>query len=230
MIHKIQAVMIRDAKECIRNMALLTSIILPVFMALMYMQIGRETASEVPLPMFYVVIGITFACMMCSIGMSLLAEENEHHIMTQFMRRKLDLIANLIGKSILMIILTGFTLLLIIAIFNKTEMITDVKLLSGLVLLGTFFLLITLSFGLMSKTLATTSVYILIILFIFSMGPTFDFLLPTFMNDIFSYTPLHQNIKLHEGEYVEPVVILLLWNLAGLIFLLVTFNKKANEI
>lgn len=229
MIYKIQAVIIRDFKECIRNMALLTSIVLPVFMALMYMQISRETGSEVPLPMFYVVIGITFACMMCSIGMSLLAEENEHHIMDKFIRNRRDLVANLIGKSILMTILTGLTLLLNILIFHKTEMM-DVKLISGLILLGTFFLFITLSFGLISRTLAATSVYILIILFVFSMGPTFDFLLPPFLGEVFSYMPLHQNIKLHQGEFITPIIILLLWNLAGMVFLLITFNKKAKEI
>lgn len=229
MIHKIQAVIVRDFKECILNMALLTSIILPIFMALMYMQIGREIGSEVPLPMFYVVVGITFACMTSSIGMSLLAEENEHHIMDKFIRNKKDLVANLIGKSILMIILTSVTLLLNIIIFNAMD-ILNIKLISGLVLLGTFFLFITLGFGLISRTLATTSIYILIILFIFSMGPTFDYLLPSYLTDILSYTPLHQNIKLHQGELMEPVVILLLWNLAGLIFLVITFNKKAKEI
>lgn len=229
MIHKIQAVMIRDFKECIQNMGLLTSLFLPVIMALMFMRMETEIGSDVPTFMFYVVIGITFASVMASIIMSLLAEENEHHTMDQFIRTKSDLLANLIGKSILLSIVTAAIILFNIIIFNQLDVL-DWRDMTGLVLLGLFFLLISLGFGLISKTLAGTSIYILVVLFLFAMAPYVDFLFSSNIQNVFAYSPVYQNIQIHSGAFSEPVLILFGWIFLGFVFFLFAFNKKAKSL
>ncbi|MFD2831628.1 hypothetical protein [Corticicoccus populi] len=232
MINKIQAVIARDAKECLHNMGLLTTIIMPLLMALLFARTGSAAGPEVSNMMFYIVLGVTFAAMTSSIGISLLADENEHRTMDKFIRKRSDMTANVIGKSILLMLITAVTVFLIIIIFNEIPAMT-LEVVSGLILLAFFFLFMTLGFGLISETLAVTSIYIIVMLLVFGMGPYADLFFRAGDNIIITlltYTPLYQNIRIHTGEFLQPVLVLLMWNAAALIFFMMAFNKKVKTI
>lgn len=232
MIHKIQAVIVRDFKECISNMAIITSFALPVVMALMFSRMENVAGGGMPAFIIYTLVGITFVSVLTSSGLTLLAEENEHQTMAQYMRSRGDLFANLIGKSVLLLAMTFLPLIIVFMVmgglftFNGAMLVAFIQ-------LSLFFLLITLGFGLISKTLATTSLYLIIILFLFAMAPYVEFLITdagNIVRQLIGYTPIYQNIEVHHGNVVEPNIILLLWNIAAFMFLTYAFNKKAKSL
>lgn len=230
--HKIMAIFKLGAKEIVMNMSMLTSIVLPVVMALMFMRIDGAAGEYMPLIIIYVTVGITFAAPTGSVIMGMLAEENEQGTLDHLITNKKDMMSNIAGKGILLFIVTFAVLTLNLILLDSLVMMafTDV---AALIILWLFFFLLSAAFGMISKTVASSSLFIIIILFIFAMGPYIEFLISDRDNiarQIFEFTPLYQNIFIQEGIIVQPFLVLAAWVVASLIFFLSVFNKKAKML
>lgn len=228
--HKIRAVFKLSGKEMIVNMSMLTSLLLPVVMALMFMQIDRTAADFMPLVVIYVTVGITFASATGGIIMGMLAEENEQGSLCHVIINKKDMAANIIGKGILLFIVTSVVLVLCIILLGVTGMMDFIDIIA-LLLLWLFFFFMSAAFGMISKTVASSSLYILIVLFFFAMTPYIELLIneeDNIIRRILEMTPLYQAIFIQEGAILQPLVILIVWTVISIIFFMTIFNRKAK--
>ena len=92
-----------NAKEILLNMSMMTSVLLPLLMTLMFRQIDTAGGQTVPFIVINVIIGITFASALGAVLMGLLAEENEYGTMDHMITSKKDMAANMMGKALLLI-------------------------------------------------------------------------------------------------------------------------------
>src|SRR5690625_2141364 len=106
-IYKIRATIYRDIRECFTNYAVLSLLLLPLTMAALYGVTARNIGGGLPDLMIYTVIGVILGSVTTNIPLMLYAEENEHGILKLVIHRKSDLLNNIIGRSILSLVITG---------------------------------------------------------------------------------------------------------------------------
>jgi ABC-2 type transport system permease protein len=228
--HKIWAVFILNAKEVIMNMSMLTSILLPVVMSLMFMRMDRGLEDFMPLVIIYVTVGITFASVTGGVLMGMLAEENEQGTLRHMIIDKQSMAANIIGKGLLLFILTFVVLNICILLLDAAGMMSFIDIIA-LAFLWIFFFFASAAFGVISKTVASSSLYMVIMLFLFAMTPYIELLISeegNIFRRIAEITPLYQAIFIQEGILVQPFLILSGWAMVSLIFFLIIFNRKAK--
>lgn len=230
--HKIMAIFKLSAKEIVMNMSMLTSIVLPVVMALMFQRIDPAVEAASPLIIIYVVVGITYASVTSAVIMGMLAEENEQGILNHVIKSRKDMAANIIGKGILLFTVNFLVLFLCSLLLGITGLMNFADIIA-LIILWFFFFFMSAGFGMISKTVASSSLFVIIVLFIFAMSPYVELLIPDHENivrQMFELTPLFQNLFIKEGVIVQPFIILTVWTIISFIFFMAVFNKKAKSL
>lgn len=230
--HKVMAVFKMNAKEILLNMSMLTSVLLPLLMTLMFRQIDTAGGQTVPFIVINVIIGITFASALGAVLMGLLAEENEYGTMDHMITSKKDMAANMMGKALLLFVITFVILGINLIIIGYTEMMS----LGGvpaMMLLWLFFFFISAGFGMLSNSVASSSLFIMIILFVFAMAPYIELLIQDETNMVrqfFELTPVYQVKFIEEGALAVPHLILIVWLIISFIFFMVIFGQKAKSL
>lgn len=230
--NKIIAVFKMNAKEILLNMSMLTSVLLPVLMTLMFRQIDMVEGQTVPFIIINVIVGITFASSLGAILMGLLAEENEYGTMDHMLTSKKDMAANMMGKALLLFIITFVILGINLIIIGYTEMMT-LGGMPALMLIWLFFFFISAGFGMLSNSVASSSLFIMIILFVFAMAPYIEFLIDdrtNMLRQFFELTPVYQVKFIEEGAVTAPHLILTAWLIVSFIFFLAIFGRKAKSL
>lgn len=230
--HKIMAIFKLSAKELVMNMSMLTSLLLPILMALMFQRIDNEVGGYIPDIIVFTMIGITFASATGAIIMGMLAEENEQGTLDHVITDKKGMTANIFGKGILLFVATFIILVFNLILLDSLATLGFADIIA-LIILWVFFYLMSTAFGMISKTVASSSLFITIILFLFAMSPYIELLITdqdNIVRRIFELTPLYQNIFISEGIIVQPFLILIMWTILSFLFFLITFNKKAKSL
>lgn len=230
--HKIIAVFKMNAKEILLNMSMLTSVLLPVLMTLMFRQIDTAEGQTVPFIIINVIVGITFASALGAILMGLLAEENEHGTMDHILISKKDMAANMMGKGLLLFVITFVILGINLIIVGYTEMMGPAGF-PALILIWLFFYFISAAFGMLSSSVASSSLFIMIILFVFAMAPYIELLIQDKTNvlrQFFELTPVYQIKFIEEGSVAVPHFILAVWLIASVVFFFAVFSRKAKSL
>lgn len=225
------AVFMMNAKEIIVNMSMLTSLLLPVVMALMFQRM--ETAgAAMPFIVVNVIIGVTFASALAAILMGLVAEENEHGTMAHLIVDRQSMAANFLGKALLLFPVTFIILGGNLLMLGYTNMMSF-TVFPALVLIWLFFYFISATFGMLSNSVAATSLFIMILLFVFAMSPYIDFLIEDRSNIIrqfFELTPVYQIRHIEDGFLAGPYISLIAWVVFSFIFFITLFNRKAKSL
>ena len=230
--HKVIAVFKMNAKEILLNMSMLTSVLLPVLMTLMFRQIDTVEGQTVPFIIINVIVGITFASALGAILMGLLAEENEYGTMDHMLTDKKDMAANMMGKALLLFVITFGILGINLIIIGYPEMM-GLAGLPALMLIWLFFFFISAGFGMLSNSVASSSLFIMIILFVFAMAPYIELLIQDKTNvlrQFFELTPVYQIKFIEEGAVAGPHFILTAWLIVSFIFFLAVFSRKAKSL
>jgi len=230
--NKIIAVFKMNAKEILLNMSMLTSVLLPVLMTLMFRQIDMVEGQTVPFIIINVIVGITFASALGAIVMGLLAEENEYGTMDHMLTSKKDMAANMMGKALLLFVITFVILGINLIIIGYTEMLTFGGI-PSLLLIWLFFFFISAGFGMLSNSVASSSLFIMIILFVFAMAPYIELLIDdrtNMLRQFFELTPVYQVKFIEEGAVAVPHLILTVWLIVSFIFFLAIFSRKAKPL
>ena len=104
---------------------------------------------------------------------------------------------------------------------------------AGLILLGIFFLNLGIGIGLLVKSVATTSVYLMPIMFLFGFTPYIEFLVTDeghIARQIAEYFPLYQNLYILNGNGGMPeFLILFAWIAVSFVVVLRGFNKRKSD-
>ena len=211
---------------------MLTSVLLPVLMTLMFRQIDMVEGQTVPFIIINVIVGITFASALGAIVMGLLAEENEYGTMDHMLTSKKDMAANMMGKALLLFVITFVILGINLIIIGYTEMLTFGGI-PSLLLIWLFFFFISAGFGMLSNSVASSSLFIMIILFVFAMAPYIELLIDdrtNMLRQFFELTPVYQVKFIEEGAVAVRHLILTVWLIVSFIFFLAIFSRKAKPL
>ncbi len=230
--HKIVAIFKLSAKEIVMNMSMLTSLLLPIVMALMFQRIDEEAGGSIPLIIIYTMVGITYASATGSIIISMLAEDNERGTLEYVITDKESMAAAIMGRGILLLTVTTFIIVFNLIVMDSLLMMNFVDVIA-LIILWMIFYFLSAAFGIISRTLASSSLYIIIMLFIFAMAPYIELMVTdrdNIFRRFFELTPLYQNIFIKEGLIVQPFINLIVWTLLSFTFFLLVFNKKVKSL
>lgn len=229
---RVMAIFEKDLKEFMKNMMLFTSVLIPILMAIFFSRIGGGETEEMPPEILVIITGVVFSAVLFSAVMTMIAEENEKDTLRGLLQSPATIIDILLGKSMVVILMTIISLVISIFIVSPENYWTLENILS-LILLGLFFLSLGIGIGLVVKSVATTSVYLIPIMFIFGFTPYIEFIITdpdSTAIKIAEYFPLYQHMFVLEGTAdITEFLILGAWVIAGFALVLWAFNKRKND-
>ncbi|WP_271401720.1 hypothetical protein [Salinicoccus roseus] len=135
------------------------------------------------------------------------------------------------GKSLVVVLMTAVSLIISFLIMD-VAFEWSIASIGGLILLALFFLNVGIAVGLTVDSVATTSVYLLPIMFIFGFTPMIETVVPDsdhFIRRLTDYLPLYQNISLHGEETAVPLLFLLAWTLVSFLYVTWAFRKRMSD-
>lgn len=229
--YKIRATIYRDIRECLTNYAVLSLLLLPLMMAALYGVTARNLEG-LPDLLIYTVIGVILASVTTNIPLMLYAEENEHGIMKLVIHTKSDFLNNIIGRSILSLVITGILIVLALFILDGFFIISPVMII-GFILAAIVFLNLGLYSGILSKLQSTSSVYGVAILLFLGMTPlieSFNLSEGHMVRTIAELTPVYQLIALHNNVGIMPCVILSVWIVVTVFLVYVAVSKRTKTL
>lgn len=227
---RIMAIFEKDLKEFTRNMMLFTSTLIPIVLAFMYGNMG-EPSEEASALLICVLVGVAFSAILCSGIMTMMAEENEKNTLKGLVQSPASMMDILIGKSLVVIVMTGISLVLSLVIMDA-NLSWSPAVTAAVLLLGIFFLNLGIAVGLEVKSVATTSVYLLPIMMVFGFTPMIEIMVADEMHlvrQIADYLPLYQYVFIQEGDMTEPLLILLTWVILSFIYASWAFKKRMQD-
>lgn len=229
--YKIRATIYRDIRECLTNYAVLSLLLLPLMMAALYGVTARNLEG-LPDLLIYTVIGVILASVTTNIPLMLYAEENEHGIMKLVIHTKSDFLNNIIGRSILSLVITGILIVLSLFILDGFFILSPVMII-GFILAAIVFLNLGLYSGILSKLQSTSSVYGVAILLFLGMTPlieSFNLSEGHMVRTIAELTPVYQLIALHNNVGIMPCVILSVWIVVTVFLVYVAVSKRTKTL
>ncbi|WP_031547711.1 ABC transporter permease [Salinicoccus luteus] len=227
---RIMAIFEKDLKEFTRNAMLFTTILLPIILAFMYSRMGGGEEA-LPAMLVYLIVGVAFSAILCSGIMTMMAEENEKNTLRGLMQSPASMLDILAGKSLVVVLMTAVSLIISFLIMD-VAFEWSIASIGGLILLALFFLNVGIAVGLTVDSVATTSVYLLPIMFIFGFTPMIETVVPDsdhFIRRLTDYLPLYQNISLHGEETAVPLLILLAWTIVSFLYVMWAFRKRMSD-
>ncbi|MEN0645395.1 ABC transporter permease [Alkalicoccobacillus gibsonii] len=228
---RIAAIFEKDYKDFLKNTILLVTAVLPILMALMYSQM-TEGGDEALIFSLYTIIGITFSAVTTNTMLTMMAEENEKNTLRGLIQSPATFADIIVGKSLLTTLLTVVTLAISLFILGF-EPLLEVRVIVAIFLLFLFFLSIGIGVGLFAKSIASTYVYSMPIMFLFGFTPlllVLDFFVSNeIASTIIEYFPIVQAIELHNTTSWLPVGVISLWVLASIIFVIVFFKRSMTD-
>lgn len=228
---RVAAIFEKDFKEFMRNMMLFTSVLIPIVISAFF---GRMEAGAdgVPNEMVIIIVGVVFTAVTFSSMMTMMAEENEKDTLRGLLQSPATIMDIIAGKSSVITLMTIISLVASIMLIETTGF-WSVENIGGLILLGIFFLNLGIGVGLLVKSVATTSVYLIPIMFIFGFTPYIEFLVTEeshIARQIAEYLPLYQNLYIFNGDGgAAEFLILLAWVAVSFMIVLWAFNKRKSD-
>lgn len=228
---RVAAIFEKDFKEFMRNMMLFTSVLIPIVISAFF---GRIDGAEggVPNEMVIIIVGVVFTAVTFSSMMTMMAEENEKDTLRGLLQSPATIIDIIAGKSSVITLMTIISLVASIMLIEVSGFWT-IENIGGLILLGIFFLNLGIGVGLLVKSVATTSVYLIPIMFIFGFTPYIEFLVTDeshIARQVAEYFPLYQNLYILNGDGGAPeFLILLAWVVVSFMIVFWAFNKRKSD-
>ena len=228
---RVAAIFEKDFKEFMRNMMLFTSVLIPIVLAAFFGRIDGG-AGGVPNEMVIIIAGVVFTAVTFSSMMTMMAEENEKDTLRGLLQSPATIIDIIAGKSAVITLMTIISLVVSIMMINVSGFWSMANI-AGLILLGIFFLNLGIGIGLLVKSVATTSVYLIPIMFLFGFTPYIEFLVTDeghIARRVAEFFPLYQNLFILNGDGgMAEFLILLAWIAVSFVIVLWAFNKRKSD-
>lgn len=229
---RIMAIFQKDYKEFMRNMMLFTSVLIPIILALFFSRIGENAGEAMPAEIITVMIGVVFSAVLFSAMMTMMAEENEKDTLRGLLQSPATIMDIIIGKSMVVSLMTILSLVVSLFVMGVGDF-WNVENIAALVLLGLFFLNLGIGLGLIVKSVATTSVYLIPVMFIFGFTPYIEFIITDenhIARQVAEYLPLYQNYFILNGEVdLSRFLILAAWVIISFLVVLWAFSMKKKD-
>lgn len=229
---RIAAIFQKDYKEFMRNMMLFTSVLIPIVLAIFFSRIGVNAGEEMPSEIVAIMIGVVFSAVLFSSMMTMMAEENEKDTLRGLLQSPATILDIIVGKSMVVTLMTIVSLVISIFVMDVSGF-WSIENIVALILLGLFFLNLGIGLGLIVKSVATTSVYLLPVMFIFGFTPYIEMLVTDenhIVRQIAEYLPLYQNYFILEGDgSAKTFIILGAWVIVSFLFTLWAFMMKKKD-
>lgn len=228
---RVMAIFEKDYKEFMRNMMLFTSVLIPVVLAAFFGRMDTE-AGALPSELVIIIVGVVFTSVTFSGMMTMMAEENEKDTLRGLLQSPASILDIIAGKSLVITLMTVISLAASIFLIESDDF-WSLGNVAGLILLGIFFLSLGIGIGLIVKSVATTSVYLIPIMFLFGFTPYIEFLVTEeghIARQIAEYFPLYQNLYIYNGDGgAAEFLILLAWVAASFAIVLWAFNRRKSD-
>ncbi|WP_077356797.1 ABC transporter permease [Virgibacillus halodenitrificans] len=228
-VQRIHAIFEKDIKDFMKNMMLITMPFIPIVLSLMYTRFSD--GGVLPISMLYIIVGATYSAVTSSIMMTMMSEENEKKTLRGLVQSPASYVDILVGKS-LVVALVSFTSLLISLLIVGIDPFLNLKDVIALLLLFIFFLLLGIGIGLFSKSVASTSAYIMPVMFLFGFTPMLEALgiaKESAVSQVASVFPLMQAIHVHENNSWVSLGIIALWSTGAAVFAYICFKKTTTD-
>ncbi|GEN45441.1 ABC transporter permease [Alkalibacillus haloalkaliphilus] len=225
---RVLAIFEKDIKDFFKNTSLIIMPIVPIFLAIFYNALFDDF---IPLFTIFIIIGMVFAGVTSYCIMIMMAEEKEKNTLRTLMMSPASFLDIIVGKSLVATVMTVLTLLISLLILDFYH-IFNIQTILGSVLSLLFFILLGIGIGLFAKSVATASVYIMPIIFIFGFSPMFDlFGLEEghFVNVIFDNLPVSLLMHTSEDGSWMALILITIWVVVAYLFALFSYNKNKND-
>lgn len=220
-MHKISATIYRDFKEYLANYSVLTLLLMPIGMAVIYRTIGNDVGEVIPNIMVFMILGTVLAAVSTNIPLMLFADEIEHGMIRLVVRSKKDLMLMIIGRGILVILVSVILILLSLIIIDHLDLLT-IRLSAGLFIAILVFMSLGILSGIRSKLETTSTVAGVVILFFLGMTPMVENMGltdVTIIRVLAELTPVYQLMAIQNNGGITPFVILLVWLMITVFFI-----------
>lgn len=229
---RILAIFQKDYKEFMRNMMLFTSVLIPIILALFFSRVGVSAGADMPNEIVTIMVGVVFSAVLFSSMMTMMAEENEKDTLRGLLQSPATIIDIIIGKSMVVSLMTVISLVASMFVMN-VEGFWTIENIGGLLLLGIFFLNLGIGIGLIVKSVATTSVYLIPVMFIFGFTPYIEMIITDenhIVRVVAEYLPLYQNYFILNGEGdLSRFLILAAWAAVSFVVVIWAFSMKKKD-
>lgn len=230
-ITRIMAIFEKDLKEFMKNMMLFTSVLIPIILSFLFTNLGDATGG-LPAETLALIAGVVFSAVTFSAIMTMIAEENEKDTLRGLLQSPATFMDIIVGKSMVIGLMTIISLVASIFVIGPTDYWTGENIVS-LILLGVFFINLGIGIGLIVKSVATTSVYLIPIMFIFGFTPYIELLVTdpdSIAIKIAEYFPLYQHIFILNGEGgIKEFIILAAWVAVSFVVTLWGFKARKSD-
>ncbi|RCW77037.1 ABC transporter permease [Saliterribacillus persicus] len=226
---RIGAIFEKDLKDFMKNMMLLMMPIAPILLSIMYSRLGD--GEEIPISMLYIIVGVTFSAVTSSSMMTMMAEENEKKTLRGLMLSPASFMDIIIGKSLVVALITAVSLAISLFLMG-IEPFLSAQAIIGLVLLFLFFLFLGIGIGLFAKSIASTSAYIMPVMFLFGFTPMIEFLAlgeDSIAIKVADAFPIMQLINMHDTNSWVPIGVVALWTIGAALFTYICFKKERTD-
>ncbi|GAF63336.1 ABC transporter permease protein [Bacillus sp. TS-2] len=224
---RIQAILVKDYKDLMKNSYMLTTVIIPIFFAYMFSrgEIIDTTLLALTLTLCLVVVG-------SFIQAGMIAEEKEKNTLRGLLLSPLNTAEIFIGKSLLSVLMSIVVIMICIFIsgFKVPEQWWFFVLGTGINLI--FFISVGTILGLLSRTVMETSVLGLPVMLLLGMSSFATQLFPIGNLDrILNFFPEPRFAllitALNEGtSVIEHLLILGLWAFVSIILCVIIFKRR----
>lgn len=228
-IKRMHAILVKDYKEFSRNLAISSTILVPLVIAAFYSRMGIDTIQG-----HFMAINMTFALVATYIQCCLIAEEKEKNTLRNLMLSPATIPEILIGKSMLTLIITILivTGCMFLNDYNPGNILIMIV---ALLLSSIFYIAVGTLLGLLAKTVMESSVIVMPVFFLFSLGPFAN----AFVEDypvlkVVEWLPSAQLISLAESletnfqvvDLIQPFSIISLWILMAIMMTVIVYKKR----
>lgn len=231
-IKRMQAILVKDYKEFSRNLAVSSTILVPLIIAAFYSRMGMDT-----IQMHFMAINMTFSLVATYIQCCLIAEEKEKNTLRNLMLSPASIPEILIGKSMLTFIITILILTgsILLTGYNPGNILIMII---AFLLSSIFYITVGTLLGLMAKTVMESSVIVMPVFFLFSIGPFASALVEKYpVMKVIEWLPSTQLINLAEslenqfqaGDLVQPFSLISLWIFIAMILTVIVYKKRMTD-
>lgn len=231
-LKRIQAIFMKDYKEFSRNYAVSIVIFFPLILAIMYRQTDTESIQSYFLP-----LNMTFSMVTAYVQSCLIAEEKERNTLRSLMMSPASIADILLGKSLLVFIVTGVILAVSAYIVGYIPN-QIVPIIIVLAISTVFYLAVGTICGLFTKSVMEASLAVLPIVLVFSFGPMALYLDEThIMYKMAQGLPSTQLVILAEysqqgasmGAIVQPLLLISVWSVVAIAIAVILFKKRTKD-
>lgn len=241
MLQKIKASLYRDRKELFRNMTLLTSMLLPILLGLMfYYTANRIEEGEARVDLyermlliqFYLVYGITLMSVLTFNITTSISEENEKNYYEHVVKTEVDYRATLWSKVILYSVVSIIVLGIVMIAF-RPELDFGIFDYLGMACIFIVFIILGISIGLISKNVSQTSAFIIPFMVLIVMTPMGEVVLGPYDEMFLTIGRLnlmYLNMGVYEGHVWQGMIGNLVYIVLSLALLWVCYRKKRLKL